>query len=569
MKRSLFVLLLISCLASCTSTDLKELDSKKEYLEKRKQLDFADLKEQLKKDAAAVQSLIDTCDGIYLTYSFSMGLSGSKPKEEVIDSAAAFQFENKDSLLKDFNRDDRKLLFQQELRIPEPGFQFFTDYSGDKNNAGAVNDEVIEYRMEQLFYKDKEMKLADLQLRQADSILVNAIYRFPTGFDTLKIPEHAKGPLNFKDELLEVDTTGKNFAEFTMPVALHAKVLDKRGVTPSGVLVGSNAYSANPLRGLNPDISTAFKQFIGLANEAARQPDKEKAIQFISSIPETTFDAVKQVRLFVKDAYSLIKGMKRLDKEEKGSLEETKAFIKKIQDIEEKYAGVWTITKMQYEIEFPYEIKEIQLYIGGNYDSVSRKFMAKNSLDSSAAFFVFENTAAHKFGITDRDGNRIISAQYDQLERNGDHFFTEYKKTGKLLYLLNNGSKTLEKVPGNRAYIGKLNDKLFEFEEKNNQIGIADAALNEIIPFEYEGAELVENTIIMRGAYRGRKFYDFYQLNGNRIKTPEKITEYERHGKKIVIFSRDKVAGMIHEDGRVEMPVDHKIIEDLLYQTQD
>ena len=73
----------------------------------------------------------------------------------------------------------------------------------------------------------------------------------------------------------------------------------------------------------------------------------------------------------------------------------------------------------------------------------------------------------------------------------------------------------------------------------------------------------------MRGAYRGRKFYDFYQLNGNRIKTPEKITEYERHGKKIVIFSRDKVAGMIHEDGRVEMPVDHKIIEDLLYQTQD
>ncbi len=517
-------------------------ESKEDYSNHLKGLSGKQLEQQLTKDAASLNSVLDSLKGFQFYYMIGFGIGGGDEGTFDAGSAPAFVLPQKDSIEEDFNHLDRKLYFEQTIALPEPGFEFLPGYSQEAFRNIGVADLKIDVR--KIYSKDQEVSSNDLKLARADSVQVQAVYRYPSQFDTLVIDFKEKKDVSYGFHTIELDRVGKRKISFSVPLQLSAKVLDYRGVTPDGVMIASNAFSKFPITAIDAGIEENLRSL----SKAFTSKDKEKAIQQLEESPEQVLRYVQQLAALQKDFSTYEKTEFEDDFEE---LDVMKTWV-------EKYQDVLNVNTMQYEISFPNEVTQIHLYIATAYDSISRDFVAVNTSSEPLEYDVYLDKSSNKYGIV-HNGQIIIPAAYENLKTQNGTFFTERIKGDFFTYQLDVENKKLNKIPGNVTFYVTLDDDFYVFHNEDRYVGILDKNLKEVLPFRFDEAMLCGDLFVMTVSHRGRQYKEFYTKAGKQITIPEKITSADCGEGYVVLTTRDGISGAINKEGKLTVPLEYYI----------
>lgn len=531
-------------LVSCSRKSIREVKSKEKYISMLKKIPDKKLEEQLQNDAAFLEFLADSVGTFEMYYMFSFGSGSDAPAKSAIDTAAAFRLPGRDTVLNDLRHPGRKLYFKQRPAVPESEFSFFPGRR--EQGFQNISNSKINYEVQKIFLKNKAIPISELKLRQADSILVNATYPYPTGFEPLSLKVGDPGPVVYEGHTIAIEILNSRLAEFSIPAELSASVIGNQGITSTGVPVKNNSYSNFPAIGIRPGV---LEKIDALRNSLLKA-DKEAVIETLSGEEDSIF-------YYKNRLVDLLDELKAInERKESEGMDEMEIVFQ----LQEEYASLFAATKMMYRIAFPHEIGEVRLYLANAYDEVSRSFTAVKNYDYSGEIYaVYHDKEKNKYGISNAKGRIIIPAKYEKLKQSNNLYFKKPEKDKQLTCYLDVAKKKLISLPGEITTFHPLNDSLMAFEDKDRYVGVLDDHQKEIVPFQYDEAALHGNFLVMTGSRRGRKFYEFYGLDGRKIPMPEKITDYEASGHLIVVRNREGVNGVITPEGALVYPVKYNI----------
>ncbi len=508
--------------------------TKAQYLTRLEEFPESERPAKLRADARNLGQLADSLKDMTYYFGFSLGLSAGGGAPQEVDAEEAFGLVDGDTLRADFLHPERKLFLVQQYATPESGFAFGSG-TGQRGFQHIAADD-IGYRIRRVMHKGREVAPEALALRRADSVEVEATYRFPVAFDTLAIPLNGDFPIVYRGDTVEVVKREAQEMEFLLPPALARKVLGNQGVLADGRFIANNSHSAFPVIGIHPD---RLAQLKALQAKLAAAADDPEAV--LENVPDSSFALLARLEAF-KQAY--------LDSEDE-TPEDMDSQVELLKGWSETFADVLGEAAKQYTLAFPQPVEQVYLYISTGRDSVSRTFMAVNN-QPVVPYVVFRDDSSNCFGIVDSVGEVIIAATYPSLREQGAGFFASRNDDDVVTtYSLNADAGELEAFSEGLYYWIALSPKLVVLKNDEGYAGVMDADKQEVIPFDYDGFTLENEIIIAEASLRGRPYYHFYFTDGKRIVVPEKITEARGREGGVFIATREGREGWIDKQGKV------------------
>lgn len=508
--------------------------TKAQYLTRLEEFPESERPAKLRADARHLGQLADSLKDMTYYFGFSLGLSTGGGAAQEVDAEEGFSLVHGDTLQADFLHPERKLFLVQQYALPESGYAFSSG-TGQRGFQHIAADD-IGYRIRRIMHRGREVAPEALALRRADSVEVEATYRFPVAFDTLAIPLNGEVPIVYRGDTVEVVKREAQEVEFLLPPALARKVLGYQGVLADGRFISTNSHSAFPVIGIHPD---RLEELRALQAKLAAAVDDPEAV--LENVPDGSFALIARLEAF-KQAY--------LDLEDE-TLEDMDSQVELLEGWTETFADVLGEVEKQYTLAFPQPVEQVYLYISTGRDSVSRKFMALNN-QPMLPYVVFRDDSTRRFGIVDSVGEVVIAATYPSLRELGGGFFASRGDDDVVTtYSLNADARKLEAFPEGLYYWIALSPELVVLKNDEGYAGLMDAAKQEVIPFDYDGFTLEDDIIIAEASLRGRPYYHFYFTDGKRIAVPEKITEVRGRDGGVFIATRAGCEGRIDKQGKV------------------
>src|SRR5690606_19395996 len=168
----------------------------------------------------ALGNLVDSLKTMTYYFGFSLGLSsgsGGGSTQEV-DTATAFTLPDADTLRADFLHPERQLFLEQRYALPESAFACSSGRGYPGQGFQYIGEKDIGYRIKGIYHAGSEVPAMALNLRRADSVRVEATYRFPIQFDTLVIPIGQQTPIVYRGDTIHVEKSDAQEVEFVLPV---------------------------------------------------------------------------------------------------------------------------------------------------------------------------------------------------------------------------------------------------------------------------------------------------------------------------------------------------------------
>ena len=532
-----FFLALFCCLLSCSEDKkLGNTTSKEAYISHLHALSDNALEKQLKQDAEYLNALLDSVSDLSFYYAFGLGLGVPGSSSGTPDSAEAFTLPSKAFIIEDFNNPMRKLYFEQALTLPQASYSLWEGNEEEGFTSIKVDD--LDFDIGSVFLGNQAVAPGDVKLQRADSIDMLVMYRFPTGFDTLNVglqeKEVQSGPYT-----LEVDVENNQAISIVIPLELSNKIIDYRGVTPDGILINSSSYSKFPITVISPDIINTLESL----QKALQSGDRTQVEQHLEASPTEVLEWINQVDAFYTDFLAY----------EGKNFEDSFDAVKGLKVLLEEYEDIMGVKEMQYELEFPNDIQEIQFYAASTYDSLSRRFIVENYFPEDASYQVYFDKELNSYGVADASGQILIPATYSNLSGSGD-FFSERKGDETFSYRLDATKKVLEPLPEGLQFSSVLDtqEQYYSYTNASGKLGVMDNEFNEILPFRFEDASLYGNIFVMRVRQRGRLYAEFYTKDGKQIQIPGKISQVgSKDDAYIIIRDRNEMSGVINQKGEL------------------
>ncbi|WP_257668848.1 hypothetical protein [Parapedobacter tibetensis] len=521
-------------LSSCSQENILDTESKSAYVASLQKLSGSEREKQAQADAKQLELLVDSVKTMTYYFGFSLDLSSGSGGTPTVDTASAFQLQDRDTLKHDFLAPDRQLSLVQQYALPESGFAFGS--GNEERGFQWVNEEDIQYHIKEIFHGGKAVAPTDLALRRADSVLVEATYKFPVRFDTLVIDINQREPVVYKGDTVDLEEVTAHSVEFALPIDLANAMIDNHGVMADGTLVDNNSYSGFPVIGVHPDRLAAVSQLQSLLASA----DGETVMEQLDNVSDSTFVWLNKLVAF----------QETFNDQGNADVEDVDAQIDVMKGWTDTYADLLGAVSKTYRIAFPQPVEQVYLYVASEYEEVSRSFVARNN-QPSAGYHVFVDRPKQHYGIADSLGGIIIPVEYTSLREESGGFFVEQKDGVLTTYSLNTGEKKLDPFPEGIRFWAPLNETLAVFKNEDGYAGLLDKEKREIIPFAYDGFDVEGNIVIANASLRGRTYFHFYTLAGKRIEVPEKITTFEAGDGGVTIGTRDDRSGRIDGQGNV------------------
>src|SRR5690606_14502993 len=405
--------------------------TKAQYLARLEELPESERAAKLRADARHLGQLADSLKDMTYYFGFSLGLSAGGGAAQEVDAEEGFGLINGDTLRADFLHPERKLFLVQQYALPESGFAFGSG-TGQRGFQHIASDD-IGYGIRRIMHRGREVAPGALALRRADSVEVEATYRFPVAFDTLAIPLNGADPIVYRGDTVEVVKRAAQDVEFLLPPALARRVLGNQGVLADGRFISNSSHSAFPVIGIHPDRLAQLRALQSkLAAAAGGDPAKG-----LENVPDSSFALLARLEAF-KQAY--------LDSEDE-TPEDMDSQVELLKGWTETFADVLGEAAKQYTLAFPKPVEQVYLYISTGRDSGSRTFMAVNN-QPVVTYAVFRDDSSHRFGIVDSLGEVVIPATYPSLREQGAGFFAVRGDDDVVTtYALNADAKKLEAFP--------------------------------------------------------------------------------------------------------------------------
>lgn len=472
MKRHLIFFILTISLSSC-SQEIKSIKNVDDYIKSMESKSVGEIKSTLENDKNYLQGLLKNFDGFEM--SNAVIISGDndelKNNKGKIKSVLPFEINNDFEVLrKSFEEYTKTLLLIQD-------FDYGTFELEVKNTNISEFENDIKYTYKDIYSNGKNIKESELGLAQVDSAFVQSKLDIHLEFETLTINKNKEKKAIYHNQIIEIDSIYNNRVKLKIPVALHKKIISFQAINNDGILMNVNASSFFPILTINNKIIKSIEEINILFERALSENNKRKIISYLFKISQKSFDAKNDLEEFNE----YLQTVKNTSKED---FDYSK--------IVEKGKNVLGAEKQYFVAEFPDNVKNLNLYFSTKTKSlfdermVFIKFQDKHPKEKENLFNVFHNES-HKYGIADKNGNIIISADYYGLSKRGNYYYIEQKKgtSETVLNWLDVKNKRLIPLPDFLDFDFSINDEIDIFYNKENKLGAYKNRKKMILPFEY------------------------------------------------------------------------------------
>lgn len=528
-----FTLFVAFTITSC-SQNIEESKLASDYVEELQGKNLVDLKAKLQSDIIFVNKLIEaTSFEFQLTSHFS---AGQKVKAE--KSVPEFKIDyNIPEIKERFNDYCKQISFtqnfqenysQDKLVLENTDFSFNSNFDlSEKDSIFKQLKSKIKYEEKKAFYNGKIIELNQIGLKRIDSVLTDIKLEIPLAFDKFSIEKSQSTKKDYKGFIVETEKINENIAELTIPTELFKNVIGYQALNKKNLRMNVSAFSSNSILEITQNIKDNLRNLKNIFQKILNENNEDKAKSYLKEITQSMFDAKNEMFDFDNFVIELGKNKKR--QEELGSYgiyEETAEKGKKVLWVQNEFVIV----------EFPDDIQSIEIYVQSNSIKLKREQTALcekdkfyDDLNPNIVFDKFERGKGHKYGISDKFGNKIIDAMYDydqNIEQRGNEYFFI---SGKLHWL---DVENRKMVPLSEFYDyhGTIKKGYDIFDKKKyGEVGLVKDRKEVILPFEYFSITDYKKFILGKRSYDEK--VDFFDTNvkkiqKNEIKRFNKIDEF-------------------------------------------
>jgi len=539
-KHFLILLFIAAYLMACSQEKVQQTVEAKKYIAMLQAMKYDELKSQLKKDTALLNRLIKTSTfTLQLTSHFSSG-----ERSTVEKSVPEFKL-NKDKTKTTalFNDYTRQLYFDQNFsdNTGNEGFKLYGQrrftfesrfsLTGDnhilseKDSLFKAYEDEIETSEQAYFFKGKKIAKEAIGLKRIDSIETEVSLKFATDFEKFSIAKANKA-VKYKDFDIQIESIKENLAQLKIPVALYSDIVGYQAYNKSDFRMDKQAFSATPMLCIQKIVKDSLKELLQIFTQVLEENKEQESKQMLNQITQNHLDAKVNMTAFDASFSELVKDKAKIKElGDIGLYNETATLGKKVIDAETQFVL----------LEFPDDIKTIDVFVGKTFVSLENKKMVKfgnhppdlkffDTNNPNIVYYSVENS--RKFGISNRDGETIIKPAYDELRQLDNEYFLGDGK----LYWLNTADKKMVALPQYKSFVQNLKPGYDVFEKTVGDEDKYGVVLNRekiILPFEYYQIEKHEHFII---ASKSLKLDEFYDLNFKKIpgKGIEKISTIDQ-----------------------------------------
>ncbi|WP_234994567.1 WG repeat-containing protein [Pedobacter caeni] len=511
----------------------------KEYIASLKALKFDDLKQQLKKDTALLNKLIKlTSLNMQLTSHFSSGEKSIAQKSE-----PEFSLNYNTSKVEEiFNAYCKQLYFNQDFNENDnkhslytlKRFEFESRYGlTDDDHVIKENDSIfkpfeqeIETVEKSYFFKGKRLAKGDIGLKRIDSIETEIKLKLPVDVEKFAVGKSEKN-VEYKNHTVEVEAIKGNVAKLKIPIAVYSDVIGYQAYNNKNVRMNSSALSSTPMLEIKKDIKGQLKELLDIFLAVLEEDDVNEAGKLLNKIDQNQLAAKDNMAEF----NNYISGLSQGKAKELGD-------IALYEEVAEKGKKVISVENQFVIVEFPDDIKTIDVFVATKFKSLQNSrmvkfnnhYLAKKYFDvnnPNIIYNTYEKGNGLKFGVSNKDGDKIITARFEEMKQLGNEYFVV---DGKLHWLDVKGKKLIA-LPQFENYNETLKPGYDVFEKSFGDESAAGVVLNRskvVIPFEYHYFDKYDTFIIAHKNSDKDEIYDlnFKKLPNNEIKRLQTINEH-------------------------------------------
>jgi|GEM_PF-871043 len=529
-KFILIILFASLFLSSCGGQSPEKSQSAKKYIASLQAMKLDDLKLQLKKDTALLNKLIKTASfEAQLTSHFSSGEKSIAEKsvpEFNINYSVPKITETFNDYCKQlyFNQDFKENYAEERLNLySQNRFEFVSRYNlTDDNHIIEAKDTILKSLEAEIrpveknyFFKGKKMSKNDIGLKRIDSIETEIHLKFPLDFEKFTIEKSEKNT-DYKNHTIEIEAVKDNLAELKIPTALYADVIGYQAYNNQNIRMNSSALSSTPMLEIKGNIKNDLKELQNIFLDVLKENDENKAKEYLNQINQNHLDAKTNMSEFDTYIADLAK-----DEEKIKELGDISLF----KEVAEKGKKVISSENQFVIVEFPDNIKTIDVFVATKFTTLQNKKMVKfNPREYSGGkyfdvnnphiiYYSFIQGEGIKYGISDKDGEKITDAKYEKPDQAGNDYFIINDK----LYWLDAPAKKMVSLPQFNNYIQTLKPGYDVFEKLAGDKSGLGVVLNRnkvVLPFNYYRIDKYETFII---AHKNSDGDDLYNLNLNKL----------------------------------------------------
>lgn len=537
MKYNLTLVLFIAglFLNSCGGQSPEKTRQAKEYIASLQAMKLGDLKDQLKKDTVLLNKLIKTATfTMQLTSHFSSGQKSGVQKSEpefilnnnVSKITEAFKDYSRQLY---FNQDFNESYQEDKLKLYAANrFEFESGYNDHKEGDSLFKpfEQSIETVEKGYFFKGKKLAGKDIGLKRIDSIETEISLKLPLEFEKFSI-EKSQKIKQYKNQTIEVESIEDNIVKLKIPVEIYSAIIGYQGYNDQNFRMNSNALSSTPILEIRKDVKSNLKNLLDIFSAVLKTNDANEAKQILTKINQNQLTA----RHHMAEFNSYFSGLTEKRIKELGD-------IPFYEEIAEKGKNVIAAENEFVFVEFPDDIKKIEVFVATKFNDLRQTNMVKfNNHRSTPKYFdvnqpniiynTYEKGKGITYGVSNKDGEKIIPAKFDNLQQAGNDYFI----IDDQLQWLDMAGKKMVALPQYQNYLQTLKPGYDVFEKSIEDAPAVGVVLNRtkvILPFEYHGFDKYGTFII---AHKNSDVDELYDLNFKRlpnhgIKSIQTINEF-------------------------------------------
>lgn len=529
-----FLILFISFAITSCSQNIEKAKLANDYVEELQGKNLRDIKTKLQNDLIFLNKLVEaTSFEFRLTTHFSSG-----QKVVVKKSVSEFNIEyNIPEVTHIFNDYCKQISFVQnfqenysenKLILGNGDFTFSSNFDlSEKDSIFKQLRDNIQYKEKKVFSNGKILELNQIGLRKVDSIVTDIRLDVPLSFDKFSISKNQNKTTDYKGYIIKTDKINENIVELTIPIGLYRNIIGYQAFNKNNVRMNVSAFSSNSLLEVNQITKDNLKNLKNIFQKILNENDEHKAKSYLKEINQAMFDSKNE--MFEFDNFVVELGKNKNRQEALGLFgiyEETAEKGKKVLWVQNEFANV----------EFPDDVQSIEIYARTNSIKLEREQIAYcdkdkfyDDLNPNIIFNTFERGKGHKYGISDKFGNKIIDALYD-FDQNFNQRGNEYFFINDKLQWLDVANKKIVHLSEFYDYHGTIKKGYDIFDKKKyGNVGLVKDRKEIILPFEYFSITDYKKFILGNRSYdEAIDLFDmnFKKIQKNEIKKFYKVDEF-------------------------------------------
>ncbi|MFB9078251.1 WG repeat-containing protein [Flavobacterium procerum] len=523
MNKLFFTFFISFAIVSC-GQNIEDAKLANEYVKELEERDLKELKAQLKNDITFLNKLVEaTSFEFQLTSHFSSG-------QKIVAKKSVPEFKinyNVPEITERFNTYCKQVSFEQNFRENysegklirgKNPFSFSSNLDlSEKDSIFEQLKSNIEYKEEKVFFNGNAIGLNQIGLKKIDSISTNITLEIPLAFDKFSIEKNHSAKKEYKGFIVKRDTINENIVELKIPTELYKNIIGYQAFNKKGVRMNVSAFSSNSLLEINQTIKDNLNSLKNIFQKIVNENNEDKAKSYLKGITQSMFDAKNEMLEF--DNFVIELGENKKRQKELG----TRGIY---DEILEKGKKVLWVQNESAIVEFPDDVLSIEIYVKSNSIKLERKQIVLSEKDKfydntnpNIVFSTFERGKGFKYGISDKNGNKIIEAIYDdEIRQTGNEYFSIKEK----LHWLDVANKKMVGLPAFKSYKSTIKPgyDIFDKTIGNEDVeGVVKNGTEIILPFEYFRITKYKNFIVADKGYD--KKVDFFDVNFKEIQKKE------------------------------------------------